>query len=171
ALLSARGDRSVLKKSSLVPLVLTITFSGLLLLCTLFIARRAWRARNSGTAEAIEGGATTAAVSANRWLRGSRLTFLVLVAVVFLFHSYWVFWADSSKDSRFVRARAFDARNRRFAESSLKGWVLDRSGKLENALIRYRYDGRSLVREYPLGKAAVHITGFSDFVYGAGGLE
>src|SRR5262249_49542970 len=98
-------------------------------------------------------------------------TFLILVVVVFAFHSYWVFWADSSKDSRFVKARALDARNRRLAESGLKGWVFDRSGKLENALIRYRYDGRSLVREYPLGRAGVHITGFSDFVYGAGGIE
>jgi len=35
----------------------------------------------------------------------------------------------------------------------LKGWVLDRSGKLENALIRYRNDAGVITREYPLGAA------------------
>jgi cell division protein FtsI/penicillin-binding protein 2 len=53
----------------------------------------------------------------------------------------------------------------------LKGWVLDRSGKLENALIRYRSDGGVIKREYPLGAAAVHVTGYSDFIFGAGGME
>jgi cell division protein FtsI/penicillin-binding protein 2 len=69
------------------------------------------------------------------------------------------------------KARRLDARNLRLAESGLKGWVLDRSGKLENALIRYRSDGGVITRDYPLGEAAVHITGYSDFVFGAGGLE
>ena len=40
--------------------------------------------------------------------------------------------------------------------SGLKGWVLDRTGKLENALIRYRSDAGVITREYPLGAAAVH---------------
>jgi cell division protein FtsI/penicillin-binding protein 2 len=57
------------------------------------------------------------------------------------------------------------------AESGLKGWVFDRSGKLENALIRYRSDAGVITREYPLGAAAVHVTGYSDFIYGAGGIE
>ena len=100
-----------------------------------------------------------------------RASFLVLFLTVLGFHSYWVFWADSSKDSQFNKARRFDARNLRLAESGLKGWVLDRSGKLENALIRYRSDAGVISREYPLGDAAVHLTGYSDFIFGAGGLE
>jgi cell division protein FtsI/penicillin-binding protein 2 len=67
--------------------------------------------------------------------------------------------------------KRLDARNLRLAESGLKGWVFDRSGKFENALIRYRSDGGVISREYPLGAAAVHITGYSDFVFGAGGIE
>src|SRR5262249_40126851 len=64
-----------------------------------------------------------------------------------------------------------DARNLRLAESGLKGWVLDRTGKPENALIRYRSDAGVITREYPLGPAAVHVTGYSDFIFGAGGTE
>jgi cell division protein FtsI/penicillin-binding protein 2 len=94
-----------------------------------------------------------------------------LILTVLGFHSYWVFWADSNKDSQFNKARRFDSRNIRLAESGLKGWVLDRSGKLENALIRYRSDAGVITREYPLGAAAVHITGYSDFIFGAGGME
>jgi cell division protein FtsI/penicillin-binding protein 2 len=70
-----------------------------------------------------------------------------------------------------TRRSVFDARNLRLAESGLKGWVLDRTGKLENALIRYRSDAGIVTREYPLGAAAVHVTGYSDFIFGAGGFE
>ncbi|HJZ68150.1 MAG TPA: penicillin-binding transpeptidase domain-containing protein [Blastocatellia bacterium] len=107
----------------------------------------------------------------NRWLRGLRVVFMTMVLIVFAFHSYWVFWADSNKDSAFSKARRLDARNLRLAESGLKGWVLDRSGNLENALIRYRSDAGVIKREYPLGAAAVHVTGYSDFIFGAGGME
>jgi hypothetical protein len=107
----------------------------------------------------------------NRWLRGLRVSFVILILTVFGFHCYWVFWADSGENSQFKKARRFDARNLRLAESGLKGWVLDRTGKLENALIRYRSDAGVITREYPLGAAAVHLTGYSDFIFGAGGLE
>ncbi|HEV8486064.1 MAG TPA: penicillin-binding transpeptidase domain-containing protein, partial [Blastocatellia bacterium] len=36
---------------------------------------------------------------------------------------------------------------------------------------RYRNDAGTISREYPLGEAAVHLTGYSDFVFGAGGIE
>ena len=160
----------------LIPYILTIGVSGLLLILSGFLALKAWRERGSNVAAGSRSDPTevrlaSASRSANRWLSGARAFFLLVLLLVFGFHSYWVFFADSKKNSTFARAKVFDVRNRRLAESGLKGWVLDRSGKLENALIRYRYDGRALVREYPLGKAAVHLTGFSDFVYGAGGFE
>ena len=105
----------------------------------------------------------------NRWIRGLRISFALLLITVFSFHSYWVFKADSSKE--FIRAKGTDARNRRLAASALKGWVLDRGGKLEDALIRYRNDGGLISRDYPLGEAATHLTGYSDFVFGSGGME
>lgn len=156
------------------PVILTLIFISLGMLLMLIVAWAAWRHRNppapvnSQTQSELKdfGPAET-----NRWIRGLRISFLVLLLTVFGFHSYWVFWADSSKDSQFNKARRFDARNLRLAESSLKGWVLDRSGKLENALIRYRSDAGVISREYPLGDAAVHLTGYSDFIFGAGGFE
>ncbi|HZM91373.1 MAG TPA: penicillin-binding transpeptidase domain-containing protein [Blastocatellia bacterium] len=156
------------------PVVLTFIFVLVGILLMLFLFWAAWRHRepplpvdtesephrkNSGPAET------------NRWLRGLRVSFVILILTVLGFHSYWVFWADSSEDSQFKKAQRFDARNLRLAESGLKGWVLDRTGKLENALIRYRSDAGVITREYPLGAAAVHITGYSDFIFGAGGLE
>ncbi|MEK6284266.1 MAG: penicillin-binding transpeptidase domain-containing protein [Acidobacteriota bacterium] len=156
------------------PVILTFIFVLLGILIVLILAWAAWRHRNPPvpirTESQIEakdfGPAET-----NRWLRGLRVSFLVLVLTVLGFHSYWVFWADSSRDSHFNKAKRFDARNLRLAESGLKGWVLDRTGKLENALIRYRADAGVIKREYPLGAAALHITGYSDFIFGAGGME
>jgi len=156
------------------PVILTLVFvsGGILLMLVLWWA--AWRHRdpkapvNSEASEDPKGFGPT---ETNRWLRGLRVSFLILILTVFGFHSYWVFWADSSDNSQFRKARRFDARNLRLAENGLKGWVLDRSGKLENALIRYRADAGVVTREYPLGAAAVHLTGYSDFVFGAGGLE
>jgi penicillin-binding protein A len=153
--------------------ILTLIFVSGGILLMLVLGWAAWRHRNPpAIAERIPdevqefGPAET-----NRWLRGLRVVFVALVLAVFSFHSYWVFWADSNKDSAFSKARRLDARNLRLAESGLKGWVLDRTGKLENALIRYRSDAGVIKREYPLGAAAVHVTGYSDFIFGAGGME
>jgi len=157
----------------LISLILTICSGFLLLGLGLVLLRRAWRARDPlvGTTRRTEAESRKPENTSNDWLRAARTLFLLSAVILVAFHSYWVFWADRGKDSRLAKAKALDARNRRFAESGLKGWILDRTGKLENALVRYRYDGRSLVREYPLGRAAVHLTGFSDYVYGAGGIE
>lgn len=153
-------------------LTLIFAFSGILLM--LALAWAAWRHRNPPaprTEEHETSAKNFGPAETNRWLRALRVVFLVLILTVFGFHSYWVFRADSKKDSQFSKARRFDARNLRLAESSLKGWVLDRGGKLENALIRYRSDAGVITREYPLGPSAVHLTGYSDFIFGAGGME
>jgi penicillin-binding protein A len=154
----------------LIALILTVA-SGLIgLSLTIILVRPAWRARNPRDGSDGESDSpASAARNANGWLRGFRSLFLVAIATVFAFHCYWVFWADSS--ARFTQAKRLDARNRRLAESGLKGWVFDRTGKLENALIRYRSDAGYIRRDYPLGPAAVHLTGYSDFVFGAGGME
>lgn len=157
-----------------IPFLLTIIFVSIGLLLTLILAWAAWRHRNPPPANEDDlpkdvkdfGPAAT-----NRWVKGMRAFLLLMILTVFGFHSYWVFFADSNESNPFSRAKRLDARNLRLAESGLKGWVLDRSGKLENALVRYRNDGGVINREYPLGAAAVHLTGYSDFIYGAGGLE
>src|SRR5436853_2014211 len=157
-----------------IPRLLTIILVIIGLLIALLLMLAAWRHRNppvSEQAEMPDDLKDFGPTATNRWLRGMRVALLLLLAVVFGFHAYWVFYAESNKDSAFARAKRNDARNLRLAEAGLKGWVLDRSGKLENALIRYRNDAGIITREYPLGAAAVHLTGYSDYIFGAGGLE
>jgi len=150
----------------LIPKILTIVFVLAGLALALLLARAAMASR---TPRALLRGALQRLDATNRWILIARLTFFILLGAVIGFHSYWAFFAD--RDQKFNRAKHLDARNRRLAESALKGWVLDRSRKLENALIRYRYDGGLISRDYPLGPAAVHLTGYSDFVFGSGGIE
>ncbi len=157
----------------LIPYILTIFFVTIGIALMLVLTWAAWRHRNPTTAinEASDVERGFGPSETNRWLQSLSVLFVCLLVSVFGLHSYWVFWADSDRDSTFNRARRLDARNLRLAESGLKGWVLDRSGKLENALTRYRSDAGVITREYPLGAAAVHVTGYSDFIYGAGGIE
>ena len=156
----------------LIPFILTITFVTIGIALMLLLAWAAWRHRDPFSNErASDGEKRFGPSETNRWLRGLRLVFVLLLVSILGFHSYWVFWADSNRDSQFSKTKRLDARNLRLAESGLKGWVFDRSGKFENALIRYRSDAGVITREYPLGAAAVHITGYSDFIYGAGGVE
>lgn len=150
----------------LIPKTLTLLSIALAFILTAVLTWAAWRHRNPLAAS--ESG-TSISEKANRWLLGLRVCFILSIGAAFFAHCYWVFWADSNP--RFVQAKTFDLRNRRLADSALKGWVLDRTGKLENALIRYRADAGVVTREYPLGQAAVHLTGYSDFVFGSGGLE
>ena len=120
----------------LVPLILTLIFVGVALLVGMVLAWGAWKHRNPPAAvdeppfQDVKDFGPTAT---NRWLRGLRVFLALLLVTVLGFHSYWVFRADDGE--QFMRAKRNDARNRRLAEFSLKGWVLDRSGKLENALI------------------------------------
>lgn len=157
-----------------IPRILTILFVTIGLFIALLLAFAAWRHRNPPAAEQTDAPDDLKAfgpAATNTWLRGLRVALLLLIAVVFGFHAYWVFSADSDKDSAFAKAKRNDARNLRLAGAGLKGWVFDRTGKLENALIRYRNDAGVITREYPLGPAAVHLTGYSDYIFGAGGLE
>ena len=156
----------------LVPLILTLIFSGIALLLMLILVWGAWKHRKPPAAieePSLQESKSFGPTATNRWLQGLRIFLVLLLITVLGFHSYWVFKADSSDE--FSKAKRNDARNRRLAEFSLKGWVFDRTGKLENALIRYRSDGGVITREYPLGAAAVHLTGYSDFIFGAGGME
>lgn len=104
----------------------------------------------------------------NRGLYWLRWVFVLLALGVFGFHVYWAQYAAERND-RFEELNYKDLRNRRLAESTLRGWILDRSGKLENALALYTRgaDGK-IVRSYPLDREMAQLFG-SD--RGDAGLE
>ena len=106
--------------------------------------------------------------STNRGLRFLRVFYIVLALTVFGFHVYWAQYAPTSNEL-FRQLNYKDLRNRRLSESTLRGWILDRTGKLENALALYRRDpSGSIVRDYQMDTQFAHLFG-SD--RGDAGLE
>jgi membrane peptidoglycan carboxypeptidase len=97
--------------------------------------------------------------STNRGLYALRWLFILLALSVFGFHVYWARYAAESND-RFQELSYKDLRNRRLAESTLRGWILDRTGKLENAVALYKRqpDGK-IEREYPLDHEMAQLLG------------
>jgi cell division protein FtsI/penicillin-binding protein 2 len=97
--------------------------------------------------------------STNRGLRALRWVFVLLAVGMFGFHIYWARYAEES-NAKFQELSYKDLRNRRLSESTLRGWMLDRSGKLDKALAYYRRDGNgNISREYPMDKAFAHLFG------------
>ena len=97
--------------------------------------------------------------STNRGLRGLRWLFMLLVIGIFGFHVYWAQYA-AEKNEKFQQLSYKDLRVRRLSESTLRGWVLDRSGRLDQPLAYYRRDSNGDIhREYPMDKAMAHIFG------------
>jgi cell division protein FtsI/penicillin-binding protein 2 len=97
--------------------------------------------------------------STNRGLRFLRVFYIVLALAVFGFHVYWARYAAGSNE-RFAQLNYKDLRNRRLSESTLRGWILDRTGKLENALALYRRDpSGSIVRDYQMDTQFAHLFG------------
>ncbi|MCS6873137.1 MAG: penicillin-binding transpeptidase domain-containing protein [Acidobacteriota bacterium] len=103
-----------------------------------------------------------------RSLRLWSFIFLCFSFVIFGFHFYWVFFADANSEN-FQKLASRDIRFRRLLASQLRGWILDRSGKLQNALAYYKKqsDG-SILRIYPLDKEMSHLLGTE---VGVPGLE
>jgi peptidoglycan glycosyltransferase len=97
--------------------------------------------------------------STNRGLYALRWLFILLALSVFGFHVYWARYASATND-RFQELSYKDLRNRRLAESTLRGWILDRTGQLENAIALYRRqpDGK-IEREYPLDHEMAQLLG------------
>jgi peptidoglycan glycosyltransferase len=97
--------------------------------------------------------------STNRGLRALRWLFVLLSLTVFSFHIYWAHYAAERND-KFQELSYKDLRARRLSESTLRGWILDRSGRLDQAIAYYRRDSNGEIhREYPLDKALAHILG------------
>ncbi|HEV2762182.1 MAG TPA: penicillin-binding transpeptidase domain-containing protein, partial [Pyrinomonadaceae bacterium] len=88
-----------------------------------------------------------------------RAIFVTLALVVFGFHLYWARYAET-KNERFQELSYKDLRNRRLAESTLRGWILDRTGMLDRALALYTVGPNGqILREYPLDREMAHLFG------------
>ena len=149
------------------PALLTLIYVGgfaliiLLLLVSLFRNRR----RLGATAVAVpqdlpsEVKKRLGSTSTNRGLRALRWLFVMLALGLLGFHVYWAHYAQE-KNEKFQELSYKDLRNRRLSESTLRGWILDRSGKLDRALAFYRRDSSgNITRQYPMDKPMAQIFG------------
>jgi peptidoglycan glycosyltransferase len=97
--------------------------------------------------------------STNRGLRALRWLFLLLSIGLFSFHIYWAQYA-AEQNEKFQDLSYKDLRVRRLSESTLRGWIFDRSGRVDQPLAYYKRDsGGNIQREYPLDKALAHLFG------------
>lgn len=104
----------------------------------------------------------------NRSLRTWRIVFLFLAFAVFGFHVYWTLVASDTNE-QFQQLTYKDSRQRRASVASLRGWMLDRTGRLENAIASYELDEKSgLTRKYRFDSAFSHLLGTER---GTAGLE
>ncbi len=96
---------------------------------------------------------------ANRSLRIWQFVFIFLALFVYGFHVYWTYFADESNE-QFQALSYKDLRNRRTNASRLRGWMLDRTGKLGSALAYYKAepDG-DINRVFALEKEMAHLLG------------
>lgn len=148
------------------PAVLTLVYVGGLALMALLllVALLRYRARRSALSAIApedlpeEVRQRLGTTSTNRGLKALRWLYVVLALSVFGFHVYWAKYAEANNE-RFQEVSYKDLRNRRLSESSLRGWILDRSGDLNRALALYRQEGNEIVREYPLDKEMAQIFG------------
>ncbi|HJP93701.1 MAG TPA: penicillin-binding transpeptidase domain-containing protein [Pyrinomonadaceae bacterium] len=97
--------------------------------------------------------------STNRGLRALRWLFLLISLGLFGFHIYWANYA-AERNEKFQELSYKDLRVRRLSESTLRGWIFDRSGRVDQPLAYYKRDSSGNIRrEYPLDKALAHIFG------------
>lgn len=131
--------------------------------------------RRSSAREAVRPGSNPGSgQQMNRWLEALRSSLVLAVFIVLGTHAYWALMAAGPvrEDPVFVQMRRTrDQRNRRIEESGLRGWILDRTGAVENHLAGYRFSGEELIRNYPLGSAAVHVVGYHGLLRGSAGAE
>jgi len=152
------------KQPALLSLIYTAGFAllALLLLVSLLFARARRRSALEAVAPADlppEVRQRLGATSTNRGLQALRLGFILLALAVFGFHVYWAEYAAATND-RFQELSYKDLRNRRLSESTLRGWILDRTGSLDHALALYRRaPNGQVVRDYPLDTEMAQLLG------------
>ncbi|HEX8071450.1 MAG TPA: penicillin-binding transpeptidase domain-containing protein [Pyrinomonadaceae bacterium] len=150
------------------PAILSLVYTAGLALMVLWLGvslLRGMRRRHSALAAVAPSDLPTevrqrlGVTSTNRGLYWLRWLFVLLALGVFGFHVYWAQYAEERND-RFQELNYKDLRNRRLAESTLRGWILDRSGTLENALALYQRgaDGQ-ITRTYPLDRELAQLFG------------
>jgi penicillin-binding protein A len=128
------------------------------LLITLFGQFRRWKFKfERGVDPAVAKRFTN--VLANRSLRAWQVVFVLLAAVTFAFHVYWV-RAAADPDSEMQALSYKDLRGRRTSAGTLRGWMLDRTGELDATLALYKLneDGK-IKRSYPLEREMAHLLG------------
>lgn len=149
------------------PALLSLVYMGglALMIIWLIVALIRFRRQRSGLAAVApedlpeEVRQRLGSTSTNRGLRFLRVFYIVLALLVFGFHVYWARFAPESNE-RFQQLSYKDLRNRRLSESTLRGWILDRTGKLDNALALYRRDpSGSIVRDYQMDTQFAHLFG------------
>lgn len=149
------------------PATLTLVFMGgmlvlVVLLLLSFLRNRRRRSALAGVAGSdlkSEVRQRLGTVSTNRGLHVLRIVFVLLALGVFSSHVYWARYAED-RNERFQELSYKDLRNRRLSESTLRGWILDRTGELENAVALYTRDGQGrITRAYPLPSAMAHLLG------------
>jgi cell division protein FtsI/penicillin-binding protein 2 len=97
--------------------------------------------------------------STNRGLRALRWLFVLLSLGLFSFHIYWAHYA-AEQNEKFQELSYKDLRARRLSESTLRGWIFDRSGRVDQPLAYYKRDSSgNIQREYPMDKALAHLFG------------
>src|SRR5215216_4764965 len=97
--------------------------------------------------------------STNRGLRALRWLFMLLSVALFSFHIYWAHYAVEDNE-KFQDLSYKDLRVRRLSSSTLRGWVFDRSGRVDQPLAYYKRDSSGNIRrEYPMDKALAHLFG------------
>ena len=95
----------------------------------------------------------------NRSLRVWQVVFVSLALTVFGFQVYWTYYADETNE-QFQALNYKDLRNRRANAASLRGWMLDRSGKLGSALAYYKaQQNGDIVRAFSLEREMAHLLG------------
>ncbi|HZB46611.1 MAG TPA: penicillin-binding transpeptidase domain-containing protein [Pyrinomonadaceae bacterium] len=152
------------KQPALLSIVYTagLALLGLLLLVSLLRQMRRRRSALAAVAPADlppEVRDRLGTTSADRGLRALRVVFVLLALAVFGFHVYWAKYAEESNE-RFQQLSYKDLRNRRLAESTLRGWILDRTGSLDRALAHYkRAPNGQINREYPLDMEMAQLFG------------
>lgn len=95
----------------------------------------------------------------NRSLKIWQFVFIFLAFFVFGFHVYWTYYADEYNE-QFQALSYKDLRNRRTSAARLRGWMLDRTGKLGNALAYYKVNNDGDInRTFSLEKEMAHLLG------------
>jgi penicillin-binding protein A len=105
----------------------------------------------------------------SRRLRYVRWAFALMVVAALGFHVYWGLFTTGplGESTAFAALKnKRDQRNRREAESALRGWIYDRHHDPRRALAKYRYLNGRIIRDYPLGPGAAHIVGYGTLTRG-----